>query len=359
MLVKIWVRHFVKEALKIFFFITFCFYGLYVLIDYATHSSANHHHTMMKWGELIHYYAYEWVLRADVLVPFALMVATIRTLCDLNIHNELVALRASGTSLKRILTPFLLIGFVFTALIYINTEWLLPDAMAGNRHIHDQKELAKNTNQDKFIVQHVELKDHSTLLFQNYDLEQNRFFDAYWISNFNEVWRFHYLYPYDHPPKGIKVDKLVRAEDGSLHKEDSYAERVFPEMRFNKKVLLDTLTPAKELSISALWKRLPKTKEIENEKQAEITTTFFHKIAIPWLCFLAVLAPAPFCVRYGRTHPVFLIYSLSLFALVGCYLLFNAALILGSRQVFPPSLVISFPFFIVFGITLGNFIKTK
>lgn len=356
---KIWQRYFLKEVLKVFFFITFCFYSLYILIDYATHSSARHHHTMMGWMELIQYYANEWVLRADVLVPFALMVATIRTLCDLNIHNELVALRASGISLKKLLSPFLMIGLIFTALIFVNTQWLLPNAMEGTRHIHDQKELLKNTKQEKFIVQHIELKDQTTLLFQTYDFNESHFFDAYWLPSFDEVWRFHYLRPYEIPPKGIKVDKLKRRDDGSLYKEKSFTERSFPEMRFNKKILLDTLTPSKELSISTLWKRLPKSKEFESEKEAEITTTFFYKIAVPWLCFLAVLAPAPFCVRYGRTHPIFFIYSLSLFALVGCYLVFNSALILGSRQVFNPMIAIGFPFFIVFGTATRNFIKTK
>jgi len=359
MLMKTWERYFVRETLKVFFFITFCFYGLYILIDYSSHSGARHHHAMMSWSELVQYYTNEWILRADVLIPFALMIATIRTLSDLNIHNELVALRASGVSLKKILRPFLFLGLLFTALIYANTEFLLPDAMSGTRHIHEQKELQKNNSNEKFFVQHVELKGGTTLLFQDYDHAKRRFFDAYWMKNFNEIWRFQYLYPYESPPKGVNIDRLVRNSENRLRKAESFETKTFPEMTFNKKILLDTLTPSKELSLSTLWKRLPSYGEIESEKQAEIAAAFFHKAALPWLCFLAVIAPAPFCVRYGRTHPIFFIYAFSLFFLVGSYLVLNSALIIGGRQVIEPGLAIGIPFLLLISLTAFRFLKAR
>ncbi|CCB90445.1 putative permease, YjgP/YjgQ family, partial [Waddlia chondrophila 2032/99] len=265
MLTKIWERYFIKETLKTFFFISFCFYGLYVLIDYASHSGARHHQSMMEWSELIKFYANEWILRADVLVPFALMIATIRTLCDLNIHNELVALQASGISLKKILRPFIFLGLLFTLLIYANTEFLLPNAMAASRHLRNQKEIQKNNKNKKFFVQHVGLKDGSTLLYQHYNFAERSFFDAYWVKSFDEIWRFQHLSPYEQPPKGIGVGHFQRMPDNTLHKIESFESRSFPEMKFNQKILLDTLTPSRELSLSTLWKRLPHSKEIGSE----------------------------------------------------------------------------------------------
>lgn len=356
MLTKIWERYFIKETLKTFFFISFCFYGLYVLIDYASHSGARHHQSMMEWSELIKFYANEWILRADVLVPFALMIATIRTLCDLNIHNELVALQASGISLKKILRPFIFLGLLFTLLIYANTEFLLPNAMAASRHLRNQKEIQKNNKNKKFFVQHVGLKDGSTLLYQHYNFAERSFFDAYWVKSFDEIWRFQHLSPYEQPPKGIGVGHFQRMPDNTLHKIESFESRSFPEMKFNQKILLDTLTPSRELSLSTLWKRLPHSKEIESEKEAEFAASFFHKSALPWLCFFAVIAPAPFCVRYGRSHPIFFIYSLSLFFLVGSYLILNAALIISERQVLSPEVAIGVPFMLFSSTTFYRFL---
>ena len=339
---KIWERYFLFETLKVFFLITFCFYGLFILIDYASHSGANQNHSMMNWNELFRYYLYEWILRADVLVPFALLIATIRTLCDLNIHNELVALQASGIAMRSLLRPFVFLALTFTILIYCNTEWNLPYALAKTRRMQTQKEVIKQKKQKRWLVQSVELEDHSTLIFQNYDKAKKRFFDVYWIQNFDEIWRCRYLYPYKNPPLGIQVDRLKRDADNSLYKAETFSTHAFPKMRFNQKTLLDTLTPSKELAISTLWKRIPKSLQPKSEKEAEMTAAFLHKITIPWLCFFAVLAPAPFCVRPGRMHPVFFIYAFSIFSLVGCYLILNSGMILGGRQVLPPWLQLEF-----------------
>lgn len=356
---KIWERYFLLETIKVFLLITFCFYGLFILIDYASHSGAQQHHSMMSFEELFHHYLYEWILRADVLVPFALLIATIRTLCDLNVHNELVALQASGVAMSSLLRPFIFLALLFTFLIYCNTEWNLPSALAKTRRMHTEKEVIKKKKEKQLFVQHIELKDYSTLLFQDYDKSKKRFFDAYWIQNFNEIWRCQYLYPYENPPLGTQVDHLRRAPDGSLYKAETFSAYPFTQMHFNQKILLDTLTPPRELSISTLWKRIPKSLHPISEKEAEMTSAFLHKIAIPWLCFFAVLAPAPFCVKHSRMHPIFFIYAFSIFSLVGCYLILNSGLILGARQTLPPLLSIGAPFSVFFCLVLWNFPKKK
>ena len=52
MLVKIWEKYFFCEFIKIFFLFLCCFYGLYVLIDYASHTSALPHHQVQIHGNL-------------------------------------------------------------------------------------------------------------------------------------------------------------------------------------------------------------------------------------------------------------------------------------------------------------------
>jgi lipopolysaccharide export system permease protein len=92
--IKIWERYFLKETLKIFFLFLFCFYGLYVLIDYASHTSGLPHHQIKISGkELIRYYLFIFSSRAEILIPFALLISTIKTICSLNISRELVALK--------------------------------------------------------------------------------------------------------------------------------------------------------------------------------------------------------------------------------------------------------------------------
>jgi lipopolysaccharide export system permease protein len=82
-----------------------------VLIDYASHTSAlPHHQTQVKLKELARYYLFTFSSRAEILIPFALLIALIKTLCTLNTRNELIALMASGIKLQTLVRPFFYVG---------------------------------------------------------------------------------------------------------------------------------------------------------------------------------------------------------------------------------------------------------
>ena len=117
--------------------------------------------------------------------------------------------------------------------------------------------------------------------------------------------------------------------------------------------MADLINSSEALSLSALQQKLSALQAIFSEKEARLVTTYYYKLAIPWLCLLAIIAPAPFCIAFNRALPQFFIYALSLFGLVTFYLIMNAAMILGERQVMAPALAIWIPFaifFLFFGI---------
>jgi len=353
MTLTIWQKYFLKQTLKTFLLFLFCFYGLYVLVDLSAHASSYHQHIHFRLGETLLYYASEFLKRAEVLVPFGLLLATIKTLCGLNINNELVALLASGYSLKTLLRPFIYLSLAFVSLLYVNTEFLQPHALQIIKRIDDRHHSQKVKVRDVPAVQHIALEDESTLLFQKYDAARQVFFDTYWIKNQGDIYRIKYLHPYTEYPVGQFVDHFTRNAEGRLVQKTSAVIRIFPEIKFNNAALMDTITPTKDLSISDLHKKFPEHTSIANEKHAQIMSYFYYKMAMPWLCLLAVIGPAPFCIRFTRQLPVFFIYAFSIFGLVGCYLVLDAALILGERQAVPPLLAIGAPltlFFAIFGL---------
>lgn len=350
---SIWKRYFISQTLKTFFLFLFCFYGLYVLVDVAAHASSYHHHIKFRWSETVFYYACEFLKRADVLVPFGLLLATIKTLCSLNTNNELVALLASGKSLQKLLTPFVGIGLVLTFLLYINVEFIQPKALEVIRHIDDKHHSQKIKKKEIPSVQHLVLEDDSTILFQSFNTSLQHFADLYWIRSADDIYRIKYLYPYTESPVGEFVDHFTRNANGKLIKKESFDIQIFPEIKFNTATLMETLTPPKDLSLSDLKNKFPNEKKISSEKHSQVMSIFYYKMALPWLCLLAVIGPAPFCVYYTRQLPVFLIYALSIFGFVAIYLILDAALILGERQVVPPfeSIFVPFTFFFaLFGL---------
>lgn len=356
---KIWERYFLREIAKGCLFFLFTFYGLYVLIDYASHTGS-FHRQHAQWLEMVIYYSCEFVKRLEVLLPFSLLIATIRTLTNLNVHHELIALMSSGMSLQTLLRPFIIVGFSATCLVYFNSEFLLPTALRELKHIDANRAHKKMKYNKQAGVQHLVLEDQSTLLFEHYDPTAQKFLDAYWVRNIDDLYRIKALAMHANgTPIGYFVDHLSRNANGDLVVVESLPTMAFHEMSFNKQALFETITPPEEMSFSALWEKLPSSMQIFSEKDAQALSVFYHKLIMPWLCLFAVMGPAPFCVQISRHLPRFYIYAINLFGLVAIYLFMSAALLLGKRQALPPIWALWSPFALSSAAILYRYVRVR
>lgn len=356
---KIWERYFAKEFLKTVFAFLFCFYGLYVLIDYSNHSATFHHQQIkFQFEQVVYYYLWDFVRRLDVLLPFAILIGTIRTLCTLNVHNELIALLSGGVSLHTLMRPLVFFGLIFTGLMYVNNEFVLPMALKDLKQIEDFRRSQKSKYNEISAVQSLILEDNSTIIFQNFDSLSNRFFDAYWIRSVDDIYRIKYLYPSPHP-EGLFVDHLKRNKKGELVVIETIEKKALPEILFNKKTLFDTITSPEEQSVSELLEKLPQSQTIRSEKESQIIAIFYQKLVLPWLCLLAVIGPAPLCMRFTRHFPVFFVYATCIFSLVAVYLSIDAMALLAKRQVFDPFWAIWGPFSLFFAFFVWRFVRLR
>lgn len=357
---SIWERYFFREMAKVFVLFLLCIYGLYALIDFSSHANSYHRHqTSFDWGKLALYYLCDFFQQMDVLVPFALLVATIKTVCTLNKHNELIALLAGGVKLKTLLRPFVLMGLFCTGLIYINSEWFLPHSQGLMRRIEEERNMQKAALRHVSTVHQVLLADNSVLVYHHFDTAHQQFFDAYWIPDIHEVYHFKYLQPYEPIPVGQFVDYFKRLPNGDIMLQASYASKLFPELSFNVNLLKSTLIVPEDMSLSELWEKIPFYGDPQTEKEAQIVSVFYYKAIMPWLCFLAVIAPLPFCVRSTRQLPLFFIYAGAIFGLTAFYLILDAALILAKRQAVSPAWALSIPFALFFAIFYGRYARLK
>lgn len=356
-LCSIWERYFLREITKVFLLFLVGFYGLYAILDYSTHSSSFQHYRF-TFIEVILFYLYEFVGQMNVLVPFAMLIACVKTLCTLNTRNELVALLVGGIKLKRLMLPFIFFGLICTAMLYVNTEYLHPKSLKFHKLFSETRAKEKQKKNHHPHIQQVALEDNSSFIFQEYQANAERFFDAYWIRSIDDIYRIKYLIPNLETPKGIQVEHYKRDKSGALVVIESAEEMELPQLHFNKKSLLDTVTSPDELAISTLKAKLPQEDKVLSEKDAKLLTTYYYKLAMPWLCLLAVIAPIPFCTRFTRSLPVFFIYAFSLFGIVATFIVMDAAVILGERQVIPPLAAIWIPIIALFVFFGWKFAKT-
>lgn len=344
---KIWERYFLKQLLTIFILFIVCFYGLYILIDYSNRGNV-YRAFHFSFADLIWYYSYLFLQRLDILLPFAFLIATIRTLCQLNMRNELIALMASGIKLKRLLRPFLFFAFFLTAILYLNNQFFLPHAWKNLRQLEDSRFEEKEIHEQNEKVHYVLLKDESTLLFHSYDSAREILHDVYWIRSMDDIYAIKRFFPYQEEPKGESVNHFTRNKTGKLLLKESWNTHLFPEINFNQKALVESLVLPQEQSLVDLGKKLPINKQEFSDRDAQILTSFYYKLAMPWLCVLVFIGPAPYCLKFTRQLYVFMIYLCSMFGTVAFYLVLNTAMVMGENQVIPPILAIGVPFALFF-----------
>lgn len=358
MFIAIWERYFLQQFIRIFSLFLCCFYGLYVLIDYASHASAfTHHKAHIPWQEVVRYYLFVFANRAEILIPLALLIAFVHTICTLNARHELVAFMASGFPLKLLIRPFIVFGLLCVLLMYLNEQFLLPHALRKLRRIEEATKHQRNRHSLTSSVHHIALEDGSLFIFQEYDTTKEHFFDAYWIQSIDSIYRIKSLSPTSPTPIGYFVDHLVRQKNGEILQEVAYRELPFPKMKFNPDLLQSTIADPDILSFSELLDQIFETSSNLNEKESKMLTAFYWKLTIPWLCLLAIIAPAPFCVKFSRQFPTFLIYVGNLFGLIAFYMFMDAAQVVAKRQVISPFWAICGPFLTTLSYFVWRFIK--
>jgi lipopolysaccharide export system permease protein len=266
---------------------------------------------------------------------------------------------ASGFPLKILMRPFIILSLISMVLMYANEQFLLPEALRKLRRIENATKHKKSRHTLKLAVQHLILEDGSLLIFQDYDTAKEHFFDAYWIQSVDSIYRIKYLAPLQSAPIGYFVDHLLRQPNGEIFQKESYLTHPFPDMTFHVDLLQSTLIDPDILSLGQLSEQIIDISSDRTEKESKILTAFYWKLTMPWLCLLAIIAPAPYCVRFSRHLPLFLIYICSLFGLIAFYMFMDAAQVVAKRQVIAPFWAICGPFFVMFSYFGWRFSKLE
>lgn len=345
----IWKRFLFKESLYVFLFFTFGFYFLYVLIDYSVHAKSftQHHFTFL---DICYYYGCHLSKRAQIILPFALLLATLKTLTSLNIKRELIALLSGGIPLHHILKPILLLALLVTSLLYFNTEAILPISESSLQRIEESASDIKESEPTLSNIRSISMKDGSTLVFQNYDLQEQRFFDAFWIQDSDTLYRIKYFYPYEKVPRGEYVDLLKRNKEGRFFLLKSFEKHIFPQIHIEAEAKVENTPIPMNQSLSFLFASLYANKRQQGEIQAALT----YKLLMPLLCFFVVLIPAPYCLQFGRNIPLFFIFAITIFGFVAFITIIGAALVVAENGVLHPMWTLLGPFITLLFLTYYN-----
>lgn len=335
-------RYLYKNLLQVFFLFLSGAFLLYSLIDFSTHS-AELTSAGVKTHQLLLHYGFHFLKRLDVLLPFAVMLSSIRTSTKLNTSNELVALLSSGVSFKRLVRPILLFGLLGTVFLYLNNEYGQPKALKKLQMFEDTYYQEKSLSDSAREVFSFFLEDQSQLIFKHYDYAERQFIDVFWVRSLDEVYRAETLFPHASEPIGTYVEVMTRKGD-NLILEATYDTFIFREMKIDEDNLSHLIMESKMRPLTALFKQIPRSGTKLSDQGAEILSAFYQKLLTPWLSLLWALLPLPFCIGFSRSLPTFRIYTLSIFAFISFYTLLDACYILGESSLYDPFIVIGAPY---------------
>lgn len=343
---SIWKRYFYKEFITTIVFILLSIYALYVLVDIMAHLKVA---TATKSSYLtwIEYYLSTFSKRLDILIPFSILIATIRSLYSLQQRGELVAMLASGISRKELLKPFLIVACSCSLLLYANYEWVLPSAISRISTISEtrfgKEELEKHTQAPREVM----LEDGSKLIYASYRRKDKEFQDVFWIRSVDIMFHMKTLSLNTLPPVGKWVDEIVRNQSGLLESIKYSETYTFDNMHLNIHALKNSVIPPQEQSLLELAKQSLLYFDSTSARASEIKSYLFYRLTLPWMCLLAFIAPAPFCMRFTRTMPILMTYLVAIAGLFCMSLVLQTALSIGKNQLVAPYIAIAIPWLFV------------
>lgn len=355
---QLWERYLFRELVKVFLLFLAVFFFLYSIMDYSSHAKDFLAHNKINIKEMALYYGFQFLKRSDLLLPIALLIATIKVLSSLNAQRELLALQVGGLGLKKLFRPFFILAAICSLFNFANAEWFSPNALNYLDSFRASHFKYSKKGKKKVRVNMLQLKDQSKLFYQTYEAQDKHFFDVIWVPSNEEIWRIKYLSVDAKSPVGKYVDHLQRDGNGLFYKAESFDQYIFENIKWDKMIPSKGYIPYENRKITSLVKTLSAKGNASSYDSGQIMTQLSFKCIMPFLSFLVVLGIAPFCTRYSRQVPMFFIYTCGLFCFIAFFTLMDAMVIIGENRVIQPVFAILLPFVVFGSIFSYKFLKT-
>ena len=347
---RLWFRLLLFRLAGTFAFLLISLFFLYVIVDLSV-NGVRFFSAETAPVEIALYYVRNFAEHLEIFFPLGFLLAAMKVLFDLNLHRELVALQMAGLSKKKLLLPFFLFASLLSAGSYFNSQWLAPDAQEAASSF--RLEHAKKKKKMREQVFPLSLEDGTELVYQSFDPQKNRFFDVFWLKAPDDIWHMKYLKADSQLPIGLFVDRLSRNSSSQFEKKESFAEKAFPEIRWDETAPLQRFVPYENRPLATLFFQ----SRAESADKPCILSHLHYKLALPLLPFLILLSIGPFSLHFARSLPFFLFAACALFAFAALCTLLDGMLILGENRVLLPAVAIWTPFLLSFALSFRPFFK--
>ncbi|UCB56829.1 MAG: LPS export ABC transporter permease LptG [Candidatus Omnitrophota bacterium] len=153
---KIIDRYIVREFLVPFFYCLTVFISLYVVIDLCgrLEDILKHH---VEWSVLLQYYGAFLPIIFVRTAPIAALLSTLYILGNLSKYNEIIALKATGLSIWRMVLPFFFLGIVISMATLVINDKIVPQANLVSATVKEEHLDKEKAQLQERIVENIAL----------------------------------------------------------------------------------------------------------------------------------------------------------------------------------------------------------
>jgi len=323
--------------------------------------------------EILFYYSLALPTYLPAILPVAFLVSLLFSLGSLHRNNEIVAMRASGSSLFRISRSLWGAGLVLSIMLFYLTAMVVPKAVEQARTFYENLEFASAETE-------AEAEAKSMLYNLGFDNRKdgrlwfmNRFNERAWLglgvnvhtrdAGGTELSRIAAREAYYDDTQGSWVfiggrELVFDPETGDPLRSLPFEKKTFEDFDEDPNLMLGLHKEPKELSLFELNRIIETVPPEENPAVHAYEVRYFSLLAAPFSCLVVVGIAVPFAVAGVRTSPMIGVSKcLGFFAFF--YVLISVATILGERQIIPTAFAAWLPNMVMLLLAVWLFRKAR
>ncbi len=303
----------------------------------------------------------------EFIAPVSFLLGALYALWQLTRHSELIAMRANGVPLHRLMLPLLVVSMLLSVLIATAKETLIPDA---SHWVHALKKRDYQPVGNDVIM---DFSYHSHNDKTEWNIKEFAINKPNRLKGVKITWLM--------PERSTRKSRIIVAETAEWHHDQwwflnaemqlfdtSNAETnkpigkpLFADLKVeNAESISDTptdlVTAAKDwshLTTRQMVKYLKRNPGISRKEKRRHRVILHTRVAMPWMCLIATLIGIPAGARSGRQRAVVAVFW-AIGLLFGYYAAIFTGFGLGRAQILDPfvSAWAAHIIFLILGIVL-------
>lgn len=169
---KILDRYILREFLRFFFITCLSFLALYVIVDFfeKIRMFLSNNATPLQ---IASYFFYLIPMIIALVLPFAILLATLLTYSSLSKFSEITAMKANGVSLYRIILPAITVAAIVGVFLFFFSELIAPASISKTEYIV-KIDVQKQKNQGFFKQDEIWYRSRDAIYnFKLFDVQNN------------------------------------------------------------------------------------------------------------------------------------------------------------------------------------------